>query len=179
MIRSVKRGTMLTTCLVLLAGVVMPLSSVTAQQQPQQGVNVGLSVAPVLFTKCTDSHVTLCFSSLEQTMQTLEDRDTFTFSIPTAIGYVCYVQEEISVDAVTLRPCNFTACFVSTPAQRVIVTYHQTGPTQVLNYGDTLCVNVGFNTSYRQGSAKISLQTRFNNKLTNGALPFVTASVTR
>ena len=195
MIKPAMRRKFLAICLLVVGGLIVQRPSVNGQY-PATNVNVNLSVAPTLFEKCTNSHVTLCFFSQDAIQQTLNDGDTFTFLVPCSLGDICYVSS-ISVEAATLQPCNFTACFASCKTesvtqttsicsapltgptagqQQVIVTYHQTGPVQVLNYRDTVCVQVGLDTSYCPGVGTIGLVTRFN-KTVNGAYPFVTANV--
>jgi hypothetical protein len=125
--RSGMRG-IVATCLLACAALIAPLFTVNAQE----GVYVGISVAPILFSTGQPSNVLVCFSSLEEVTQTLNDGDTFTFIFPTSIGTITGLGP-IDVYAVTLTPANFTAAFTSTPSQRVVVTYHQIGATQVLN----------------------------------------------
>src|ERR1700733_14515964 len=167
--RNVLRGR-LALCLLVLVGILAPLSGVRAQQT----FDVGISVAPVLFATGQDSNVLLCFQSLDGVAQTLDDGDTFTFLFPASVGTITGVGA-IDVSAVTLTPANFTAAVTSTPSQRVVLTYHQLGATQVLNYGDMACVTVSF-IAGAAGSASISLETRFN-RLTNAALPLAPVHV--
>src|ERR1700683_2583016 len=170
--QSARWGTV-AVCLLSLPGLMLPLPGV----QAQAGVNVEVTAEPTLFSSGAVSNVVICFSSIDTTAQQLTNGQTFTFLFPSSIGTLASVSN-IEVSAVTLTPGNFTATFTLTPTPRVVVTYHQTGPTLFLNYGDAVCVSVDFTAATTTGTAtgNVSLVSSLN-KLANGADPYVTLGV--
>ena len=143
--------------------------------QAQTGTHVEISVAPTLFQTSQESNALLCFSSIDTSALTLKDGDTFTFFFPITIG-TAVTTGAINVSAVTLTSASFTAAVTTTPSQMVVVTYRRIAATQVLNFGDTVCVNTNFAASGTAGTAKVSLETHFN-KLAHGDMPFSVVDV--